>query len=76
MMISESGSAYIFKREGQSWDQQAKLTAPDGNQNDFFGQGVSIDSSYVIVGAPYNDDNGDNSGSVYLFRRTGTTWMP
>jgi hypothetical protein len=73
---AESGSAYIFKREGQSWAQQAKLTAPDGSSNDFFGQGVSIDSSYVIVGAPYDDDNGDNSGSVYIFRRIGTAWMP
>ena len=75
-MGTESGSAYIFKREGQSWAQQAKLSAPDGSSNDFFGQGVSIDSSYVVIGAPYNDDNGDNSGSVYIFRRIGTTWMP
>ncbi|MBN2592970.1 MAG: FG-GAP repeat protein, partial [Sedimentisphaerales bacterium] len=73
---AESGSAYIFEREGQSWAQQAKLTAPDGNSNDFFGQDVSIDGSYVIVGAPYNDDNGYNSGSVYIFRRVGATWMP
>ena len=75
-MGADSGSAYIFKREGQSWAQQAKLTAPDGSSNDFFGQGVSIDSSYVIIGAPYNDDSGDNSGSVYIFRRIGTTWIP
>ena len=75
-MGAESGSAYIFKSEGQSWEQQAKLTAPDGSQNDFFGQGVSIDGSYVIVGAPYDDDNGDNSGSLYIFRRIGTAWMP
>ncbi len=72
----DSGSAYIFKREGQSWAQQAKLTAPDGEQGDFFGQGVSIDSSYVIVGAPYDDDNGNESGSVHIFRRIGTTWVP
>ena len=75
-MGSESGSAYIFKREGQSWDEQAKLTAPDGEPRDFFGQGVSIDGSYVIVGAPYDDDNGDSSGSLHIFRRIGTAWMP
>jgi hypothetical protein len=73
---AESGSAYIFKREGQSWEQQAKLTATDGDQRDFFGQGVSIDGSYVIVGAPYDDDNSNDSGSVYIFRRIGTTWIP
>jgi hypothetical protein len=71
-----SGSAYIFKREGQSWAQQAKLTAPNGDPGDFFGQGVSIYSSYVIVGAPYDDDLGNESGSVHIFRRIGTTWIP
>ena len=75
-MGEDSGSAYIFKREGQSWVQQAKLTAPDGDQHDYFGQGVSIEGSYVIIGAPYDDDNGDSSGSVYIFRRIGTTWIP
>jgi hypothetical protein len=75
-MGSESGSVYVFNRIGQNWAQQAKLTAPDGNSNDFFGQGVSIDSSYVIVGVPYDDDSGGNSGAVYIFRRVGTTWMP
>ena len=33
---SNSGSAYIFKREGASWTQQAKLTAFDGITNDYF----------------------------------------
>jgi len=75
-MGQESGSAYIFRREGQNWSQQAKLTAPDGNQNDYFGQGVSIDGSYVVIGAPYDDDNGGNSGSAYIFRRIGTNWLP
>lgn len=75
-MGDESGSVYIFKREGQSWPQQAKLTAPDGQQGDFFGQGVSIDGSYVIAGAPYDDDKGNESGSVHIFRRIGTNWIP
>ena len=71
-----SGSAYIFRREGQNWAQQAKLTAPDADQNDYFGQGVSIDGSYVVIGAPDDDDNGENSGSAYIFRRIGTAWIP
>jgi len=75
-MGEESGSAYIFKREGQSWAQQAKLTAPDGDQYDYFGHWVAIDGSYAVIGAPYDDDNGDDSGSLYIFRRIGTTWIP
>ena len=73
---TESGSVYIFKQEGQDWEQQAKLTAPLGNPYDHFGQGVSIDGSYVIVGAPWNDVNGDNAGCVHIFKRVGTKWTP
>jgi len=75
-MGEESGSAYIFKREGQRWAPQAKLTAPDAAGYDYFGQWVGIDGSYVVISAPYDDDNGDDSGSLYIFRRIGTTWIP
>ena len=64
---SYSGSAYIFKRDGTNWSQQAKLTASDGAANDSFGISVSISGDYAIVGADGDDDNGSNSGSAYIF---------
>ena len=70
-----SGSAYIFKRSGSSWTQQAKLTAPDGAAEDLFATAVSISGDYAIVGASYDDDNGINSGSAYIFKRNGTSWL-
>jgi hypothetical protein len=69
-----SGSAYIFKREGTNWSEQAKLTASDGVSGHHFGNSVSISGDYAIVGAPYNDDNGSQSGSAYIFKRDGTNW--
>ncbi len=68
------GSAYIYKRDGESWSEQAKLTASDGTASDNFGRSVSISGDYVIVGANYDDDNGEYSGSAYIFRRDGTIW--
>jgi len=65
-----SGSAYIFKRDGAAWVQQSKLLASDGTANDFFGYSVSISGGYAIVGADSDDDNGSNSGSAYIFKRT------
>jgi cyclophilin family peptidyl-prolyl cis-trans isomerase len=62
-----TGSAYIFRHNGTSWAQQAKLTASDGADQDRFGRSVSIDGYYAIVGAYQNDDNGSNSGSAYIF---------
>ena len=69
-----SGSAYIFERSGTSWSQQAKLTASDGAASDLFGSSVSISGDYAIVGAYADDDNGSNSGSAYIFKRSGTSW--
>ncbi|MFA6044264.1 MAG: FG-GAP repeat protein, partial [Phycisphaerales bacterium] len=69
------GSAYVFVRSGTTWAQQAKLTASDGAQSDFFGGSVAISGSSVIVGA-FGDDVGAiaDQGSAYLFVRNGTTW--
>ena len=70
----KSGSAYIFKRSETSWSEQAKLVASDGQGSDYFGYSVSISGDYAIVGAAYDDDNGDNSGSAYIFKRDGASW--
>ncbi len=69
------GSAYIFKRTGVSWAQEAKITAPDGAAGDFFGYSVSINGDFAIIGA-YGDDIGGNGnqGSAYIFKRTGVSW--
>jgi cyclophilin family peptidyl-prolyl cis-trans isomerase len=62
-----TGSAYIYKHNGTSWVQQEKLTASDGAKSDKFGWSVSTDGYYVIVGAHRDDDNGESSGSAYIF---------
>jgi len=69
-----SGSAYVFTRSGTVWTEQAKLLASDGAAGDLFGRSVSIDGDYAIVGAFRDDDNGETSGSAYVFTRSGTTW--
>jgi hypothetical protein len=69
-----SGSAYVFKREGTTWTEQAKLLPSDGEADDWFGSSVSINGDYAIIGAYNNDDNGFGSGSAYVFIRNGTNW--
>ena len=69
-----SGSAYVFLREGDEWTQQQKLTADDAAEEDLFGLSVSINGDYVIIGAYRNDDDGENSGSAYIFVRDGDEW--
>ena len=69
-----SGSAYVFTCDGASWTQQAKLTSSDGATDDFFGRSVSLYGDTALIGAIGSDDNGDVSGSAYVFTRDGTSW--
>ncbi|OQY27989.1 MAG: hypothetical protein B6244_08575 [Candidatus Cloacimonetes bacterium 4572_55] len=70
----KEGAAYVFKFNGQGWEQQAKLIANDREINDNFGQSVSIDGNKIAIGSIGDDDNGENAGAIYIFERVGTTW--
>merc|ERR1719171_1024619 len=44
--------------------------ASDGAKNDYFGRSVAVAGDTIFVGAYGDDDDGTNSGSVYVFRTT------
>ncbi|MFC2014605.1 hypothetical protein ACFLUP_01270 [Chloroflexota bacterium] len=69
-----AGSAFVYVRDGNEWTKDAKLFASDGTANDYFSRDVSIDKKTIIIGASGDDDNGSNSGSVYIFVRDKTGW--
>ena len=46
---------------------EVKLTASDGAAYEYFGNSVSIAGDYAIAGAQGDDDNGDWSGSEYIY---------
>lgn len=72
---TDSGAAYIFsKNENDLWTEEAKLLAPDGTNDDRFGRSVGISYDHAAVGAVLDDDNGNNSGSAYIFKRTAEGW--
>ena len=70
----KEGIAYIFKRDGDSWKQQEILFADDGEKGDWFGFAVAISDEFAFVGIPCDDDKGEDTGSVYIFHRTGESW--
>jgi tartrate dehydratase beta subunit/fumarate hydratase class I family protein len=85
---SESGAVYVFARTGSTWAQQAYVKASNTGAYDLFGYSVALsaDGNTLAVGAVYDDSNatgvnGDqtdnseqDSGAVYVFARTGSTW--
>ncbi len=71
---SDSGSAYVFTRAAGAWTEQQKLTPSDATAIDEFGESVAVDGDTVVVSAWLDDENGDNSGSIYVFTRSAGVW--
>ncbi|TAE32990.1 MAG: hypothetical protein EAZ91_03785 [Cytophagales bacterium] len=77
---SDQGKAYVFARLGNTWVEQAILTAPGGATGDYFGTSVAISGDYIVVGAYSRDVRVSSSvtntdqGTAYVFVRSGTTW--
>ena len=55
-------------------DRAAKLTAGDAAAGDSFGFAVSVSGDTAVIGAYRDDDAGSNSGSAYVFLRSGSSW--
>jgi len=69
-----AGSAYVFRWDGATWVEH-KLTASDGAADDRFGYSVAVDGNTAVIGAAGDDDLGISSGSAYVFRWDGATWV-
>ncbi len=60
-----SGSAYIFRRSGNLWLEETRLTASDAAMQDGLGTAVALSSDTALLGAHLDDDDGVDSGSAY-----------
>ena len=60
---------------GTPWVEQQKLTASDGAGEDWYGLAVAISADTAVVGSYWADDLGSKSGSVYVYHRTGGSWV-
>ncbi len=65
----DAGSAYLYDADTGSLIN--KVLASDGAQFDYFGTAVAIDSGVIAIGAIGDEDNGSDSGSVYLIGSSG-----
>ena len=73
---TDSGAAYVFRFDGTTWIEEAKLLASDGVAFDFFGETVGLSGDTAVIGAAFDDDNGTDSGSAYVFRIAGPAAVP
>lgn len=82
---SNSGAVYVFVRSGSTWTQQAYIKASNTQSNDQFGYSIALSGDTLVVGAIGEDSSStgvgstpdeaaSNSGAVYVFTRSGTSW--
>lgn len=71
----KTGAAYIFERANLLWTEKITLSHAEIRAGDQFGDVVTIFGAYAAVGAPMDDDDEQNSGSVFVYARNGSTWQ-
>jgi hypothetical protein len=71
----DSGAAYVFRHNGTSWIQEAKLVPDTGADLDQFGSSVGIAGNYVVLGAPGHDSEASDAGAAYIFWYNGSMWV-
>ena len=86
---ADSGAVFVYKRDGTNWAQEAYIKAANSEAGDLFGCTVSLDNDTLAVGAyeedsqvttitngttASSDNNQNNSGAVYVYKRTGNNW--
>jgi hypothetical protein len=68
------GAAYVYTRSGSTWTQQIRLVASDAAERDGFGNSVAISGNTIMVGLA-DDLDAAGTGAVYVYERSGNTWV-
>src|SRR6202011_2401609 len=85
---TSTGAVYVFVRNAGTWTEQAFIKSSHPNKEDWFGSRLNIsgDGNTLAVGAQLEnggskgingnqaDLSAEDSGAIYLFTRSGTTW--
>ncbi|WP_428310800.1 GEVED domain-containing protein [Hydrocarboniphaga sp.] len=64
---SGQGAVYVYLRSGDTWEQQALLTAADGAKSDQFGVSVALSGETALIGT-------EGANAAYVFVRSGLAW--
>ena len=71
---ASSGKAYLLHLKNDNWSFYQTLLPPDPAEADEFGKTVDIYGDFAVSCSYLDDDNGTNSGSVYIFRKEDNIW--
>jgi hypothetical protein len=69
----DPGRAYIYRRIGGCWVEEAVLARTSGGKGQHYGRTVGISGDVAMVGVPYENGTG-YEGAVYVYERIAGVW--
>lgn len=69
-----NGVAYVFRRSGSTWVQEARLLPTGESSGSGFGVCVAISDTFIACGAETDYERAPTSGAVFVFERNGEEW--
>lgn len=83
--ILDAGAVYIYRKSGNGWNLNSRLTGDQSFPEGRFGESVRISGSTALIGAPgetlqLTDVDGNvlpymSTGAVYVYSRIGDGWI-
>ena len=72
----ETGRAYVFESQGDSWNFSQVLEPPDIEVEQRFGSAVAVQGDKIVVGSIWNVINQElDAGSAYVFEKANGSWQ-
>ena len=73
--VSNAGHVRVYEYSNSSWTQLGSDIDGEAAE-DYSGRSVSMNSAgdRVAIGAPYNDDTGNNKGHVRVYEYSNSSW--
>lgn len=85
ILANNTGAAFVFRRTGTTWAQEAMLKASNPGDGDNFGVSVGASGNTIVVGAQFEDsaaggvdaapnESSTDSGAAYVFALGQSGW--
>lgn len=70
-----TGAAYVYTYDGATWGDERKLLGTGLLDNFHFGHSVGMDGDVAVIGTMRDNHAGFETGSAFVFRYMGGTWV-
>jgi len=69
------GSAYVFNKINNQWQQTAQLNSDNPVSGDLFGHSIAIENETIVIGAPHAFVNSKYYGAAFVYQYIDNRWQ-